>query len=458
MLENIQQSIKYRNDEALKAQSSNSRVDKVMKANKQGIVTDTFINNKESENSIFKDTPMPDDLEKIYKKSDQFTEQKDKSAEKQFLAMIGVPLGVLGAITVTTGIMARVFKRKLNPEAVGKDGALSKIVRGIRNLFTDTEKGPLIPRQLNINTETGFVTYEALRDPSLKNLLGATAVFSFSSAAFVLKNTVDGLKDIWVKQNEADIKRDFQEKMIDIETRSFSGKKQTVRYLLDTKTKELDSINKSRNIFFAGNKREEPENKDSESGINPAYILAGIAAIGTSVFLIRKTLKNIREIGKLIKESTSKLDEQEGKKTGSSWASAHTMYGDPSGKPTVFGFLNDASGHVYNMFINPGQFTGLLAAGMSAIAGIAYAGSKFVEGNREIQVKKANARINLDMHDKLVPVELKNFLEKKEVAVSPLIDDYKTYSQSHSEDIEGLKSKYSGIMNEIKNGPPFIYD
>lgn len=458
MLNNLQQSIKYRRDEALRAETGHSRADKLMKATKQGIVTETFINNRERENSIFKDTPLPEDLRKTYKESEELKKEREKSANNRFFTMIGVPLGVLGAITLAIGVTAAVFKRKLNPEQITNNGALSKMGNGIKKLFTDSEKGPLIPRQININTETGFVTYESLRDPSLKKMLGAAAVFSFSTAALVLKNTVDGLKEIWVKKNEADIQRDFQEKMIDIETRSFSGKKQTVRYLLDKKTKELDRVNQSKNISFSGNKNEKAENKESDSGIKPLHIFAGIAAVGASVFFIRKTIKNIREIGKTIEKTLEKTRPQTAEKSSSSWASAHMMYGDPNGKPTVFGFLNDASGHVYNMFMNPSKFTGMLAACMSAVAGIGYTGTKFVEANKEIQVKKANAQIDLDMHDKLVPVELKNFLKKKEVAVSPLISDYKTYVEKHSGDITGLKSKYNGIMDEIKNGPPFIYD
>ncbi len=462
MLNSAQQSIKYGHNEVLKAETGSSRTDKMMRTTKQGIVTETFISNRESENSIFKDTPLPADLRKSFQEKEQAEKRREKSADKQFLAMIGIPLVVLGAGALVTEIMAGVFKKKLHPGLPGKsaeNNSLSKLFGGIKKLFTDPEKGPVIPPQMNLTKETEFAAYEALRDPNLKKMLGATAVFTYTAAAFVLKSTVDGLKDIWVKQNEADIRRNFQEKMIDIETRSFAGKKQTVRYLLDRKTKELDSINKARNIAFTGNKEKEHEQNESNSGIKPFYVVTGLAAVGASVLLIRKTLKNIREIGKTIEKAAEKIPKQANKKPGSSsWAPVHGMYGDPNGRPTVFGILNDASAHVYNMFMNPSKFTGLLATGMSAVAGIGYAGTKFVDGNREIQVKKANAQIDLDMNDKLVPVELENFLKKKEAAVSPLINDYKTYSDSHSEDMEGLKSKYKIIINEIKNGPPFIYD
>jgi len=468
MLNNVHQSIKYRNDETLRSRNGSSR-DKIQQVNKQGIVTDTFLINKERENSVFRDTPLPEDLRKYYNSSAENNRENARSSgkaendpiEKHFYSMVGVPLGVLGTVALATGIASRIVKRKFAPEVIEKaseNGAVSKITRGITKLFTDKEKGPIVPRQININSPEGFATYEALRDPSLKNLLGAAAILTYSTTALVMRNTVDGLKDIWVKKNEADIQRNFQENMIDIETRSFSGKKQTVRYLLDKNTKELDRINKEKNISFQGNKKDKEEKETLISGMNPVHLLAGAATIGGSILLMRKTVKNIREIGETIKKVVEKTSATMGEKKGSSWSEANAIYGDKSGKPTVFGFLNDEHGHIYNMFVTPGKFTGKLAGFVSGVAGLGYVGSKFVEGNKEIQVKKANAKIDLDLHDKLVPVELKNFKKKKEVAVKPLFDDYKNYTDKHSEDSAGIKSKYNSIMDEIKNGPPFIYD
>ncbi len=512
MLNNTQQAIQFRQDEALKAKNSNPRADRMIKTTKKGIVTETFINNRYKDGSAFNETPLPDDLINI-KKPDS------NGSEKHFFAMIGVPLGILGAGTLFTGVLASVYRRKLAPESIqnaSMDGFLSRIAKSARNLLSSSEKGPPLGMNINIQTESQFATYEALRDPNLKKILGAMAVFTFSSAAFALKNTVDGLKEIWVKKKEADIQRDFQEKMINIETRSFSGKKQLVRYLLNTKSQELDSINQAKQIAFSANKTEQgPGQKNQKSGPGILHLLAGGAAIAASVMLIRHTMKNIRKIGTLIENAVAKEkrqfeeslagktekalagDKKEFSTEKMAWelsrrkfsnaearellektkfsdetraaiqhqveennavyANPHKMYGVP-GKATLYTYIDDVSGHLYNMIMNPSKFTASLFTGLTAVTSLGYAGTKFVEANKEVQVKKVNAQTDLDMHDKLVAVELKNFLTKKEASVSPLISDYKTYSDKNPDDTPSLKSKYNSIMDEIKNGPPFIYD
>ncbi|HSA06173.1 MAG TPA: hypothetical protein P5556_03235 [Candidatus Gastranaerophilales bacterium] len=425
------------------------RPDKALKAVQKGFITDTYINGRENEDSVFINSSLPKELKKNYDKD-------NRNAEKTFISMAGIPLGVLGAGALATGALAGFYKKKLNPEAI-ENGFVSKIFRGVKKIFNDNEKGPILPPNINIKTESQYAAYEALRDPSLKKILGAMAVITFSSAAFVLKNTVDGMKEIWVKKREADIQRNFQENMIDIETRSFSGKKQIVRYLTDEKTKELDTINKAQNISFAGNKQDK-ESFNSQS--KPLTSLPGIGiavgAVAASVFLIKKTMKNIRTIGQIIDDAAQKTSSSGVKE--SSWAPAHEMYGNKNGKPTVFAYLDDVSGHLYNMIMNPSKFTGSLFAGLATVSGLGYAGSKFVEAHKETQVKKANAETDLNMHDKLVGVELKNFITKKEVAVKPLIDEYKILSGKDFSNKENLKLKYNGIIEEIKNGPPFIYD
>ena len=438
--------VKYRQDETLRMKTANSRADNILKATKQGIVTDSFINNREGENFAFTDTSLPEDLKKI-------VTVNDKNTGKQLLTMISVPLGVLGVGTLVTGILASTHKKKLTPELAQKTG-VAKVFRSVKKLFTDSEKGPIVPPNINIKTENQYATYEALRDPSLKKLLGVMAVFTFSSAAFVLKNTTDGLKEIWVKKKDADIQRNYQEKMIDIETRSFAGKKQVARHLLDKNANMLNIFNKSRNIFFAGNKK--PKKSSEKQSIGLSNVLIGVGAIAASVFFIKNTLKNIRKINKTIEIAISK-ESHAGKKS-SSWGTTHEMYGNKDGKPTVFAYLDDVQGHLYNMVMNPSKFTGRLAASIAAVAGTSYTGAKFVEANKEVQVKKVNTETDLDMHDKLVRVELKNFMIKKEIAVKPLTDEYKEFASRGSANVKTLKTRFNGIMDEIKNGPPFIYD
>ncbi len=481
-------SIRYMKGEVLNLENKNLRASQIFKKNKQGMVTDTYINNKNKADISTTNTPLPEDL--VNK-----DENKKNKSEKTLLSALAVPLGVLGIGAAVTGIMAGICKGKLNTAK-----AFSKF-----KLFKPDKNVPPLPRNINIQTEEQFVTYTAVRDPSVKNILGATAVFAFSAAAFTMKNTVDGIKEIWVKKQEADIKRDFQEKMIDIETRSFSGKKQIVRHLLEDKKIELDGINKEKNISFAGNKKPE---KDTDKGIKASHAVIGGIAVAAAVFLIKKTAGNIRKIGQEMEKFVSKtkkglddslktvteknvnpdkiaktfsdlkLSDKEVEKSlkltklqektkqtiikkvrenNSPFADAHEMYGKGS-KITFFTYINDVSGHLYNLIVHPSKFTASLFGGLTAVTGAGYAGSKFVEAKKEAHVKKADAEINLDMHDKLVRVELKNFLKKKETAVDPLVETYKTYADEPTKDKNKLKFKYNAVVDEIKNGPPFIYD
>ena len=52
--------------------------------------------------------------------------------------------------------------------------------------------------------------------------------------------------------------------------------------------------------------------------------------------------------------------------------------------------------------------------------------------------------------------ELRNFKSKKDAAIKPLVDEF--YKQlQNGKDKEELKTMAENILNEIKNGPPFVY-
>lgn len=101
---------------------------------------------------------------------------------------------------------------------------------------------PEVPKNIAINNEPHFVTYLMIQDPNTRTVLGALGVFVLSAAGLVGKNFVDGVKSIWVRKKEADVQRDLQEKLISVETRSFSGKMQILRNMLSEKAHELEDI------------------------------------------------------------------------------------------------------------------------------------------------------------------------------------------------------------------------
>lgn len=105
-----------------------------------------------------------------------------------------------------------------------------------------------ITKHVSVNDEPHLAMLLMIRDPSYRNVMGALGVFVLSSIGFVGKNYVDGIKEIWVRKKQADVQRDLQEKLIEVETKSFSGKMQIVRNMLAEKAKELNSILHRNNI------------------------------------------------------------------------------------------------------------------------------------------------------------------------------------------------------------------
>jgi hypothetical protein len=164
-------------------------------------------------------------------------------------------------------------------------GALSLVVRKGSKALLNTqsfEQLPDLALNMNIKQEPQFATYRMLRDPSFKNILGAGAVFLFSGLTAVAKNFVDGAKDIWVKKQEADVERDLQENLIEVETSVFSGKLKTVNEMLSGSINyfknTLNGNKQNEDLKFKGkNKGVENENKPKAKEKNP-YLFWGLTA------------------------------------------------------------------------------------------------------------------------------------------------------------------------------------
>ena len=103
---------------------------------------------------------------------------------------------------------------------------------------------------------------------------------------------------------------------------------------------------------------------------------------------------------------------------------------------------------------NP-QFKNLFF-GISTITAMSYGGKTFADAIKEVQVKKYNAEIELDLQKRLVSTELRNFKAKKESAIEPLCEEFFT-QKAQGKSSEELKTIADNILFEIKNGPPFVY-
>ncbi len=133
------------------------------------------------------------------------------------------------------------------------------------------------------------------------------------------------------------------------------------------------------------------------------------------------------------------------------------MGGSGRNKITYFSHVNDYLSFFYDWLMNPKnpQFKNLFF-GIAGISALAYGGKAAAEAVKEVQVKKYNAEIELDLQNRLVSTELRNFKAKKESAIEPLCDEF-FRQKENGKSSEELKIIADNILFEIKNGPPFVY-
>ncbi len=165
---------------------------------------------------------------------------------------------------------------------------------------------PAMGMNLNIVEETGFSTYMALRDPSRQNILAAISVFVFSALTLTAKKFIEGSKEIWIKKQDADIQRDLQENLIDVETRAFSGKLAIQRNILSQKGNYFKNALVSQNnqqatelpcykdFNFKGDNNNQSKNKKSwKEYFNPHFVISSLFLVAAALLGIF-TFKNIK--------------------------------------------------------------------------------------------------------------------------------------------------------------------
>ena len=183
------------------------------------------------------------------------------------------------------------------------------------------EQLPDLAINMNIQEEPQFAIYRAIRDPNYRNILGATGVFLMSGITIACKNFVDGAKEIWLKKRGADIERDLQENLIEVEKNSFSGKLQTVNEMLKNNMKYFENVinpkqtNKTNglpdvfNVFFKGMPKKQPEENTCNKNKNKSdlkYLLAIGGIIAGGLLLGKLSIDNIKKTAKLSDEFANK--------------------------------------------------------------------------------------------------------------------------------------------------------
>ena len=198
----------------------------------------------------------------------------------------------------------------------GMSAFMGKVSKKILNINI-SEQLPDLALNMNIKQEPHFATYRMLRDPSKQNMLAAAAVFAFSGLTIMGRNFLSATKEVWVKKQQADIERDLQENLIDVEAKAFSGKLKVVNNMLSENVqyfkkvlnpKPVYSFPISKSFGFKGNslQNEEKEQKNKKK-IDKQSLLLGLATAGVfalGVLVGRNAFKQVKNTMKLAKDYT----------------------------------------------------------------------------------------------------------------------------------------------------------
>lgn len=420
--------------------------------------------------------------------------EKESSKERSILPISAIALGVMGAVALASAFIRRNTKVNLH--------------------IPDTKRLPATTRNVALNDEVHQSIYQMVQSPTRKTILAGLGVLTLTAMGFMGKTFCDGFKDVWVKKKEANIQKNMQEQLIDIETQSFAGKIQITRSMLADKAKEFEKYlsdekilpNFGKHLRFTGRKDKNKEQSNLNYFLLGGATILGIVGLGflslknltKSKGLLESYAKNRKDlITNLVKTSTEKTKEADKKlfeayfqsidanadtiRTGLSdlnWEKAEveefvqklikksetsttkvneTIGGDGTPKPTFYSHVDDYRAFLYNWLLDTDnkQFKQLFF-GITGVTALSYGGKLVGDAIKDVQVKKINAQTEVDLQNRLVATELRNFKSKKDSAIQPLVDEF--YRQvDNGKPKEELKVMAENILLEIKNGPPFVY-
>lgn len=375
---------------------------------------------------------------------------------------------------------------------------------------------PGITRNHCINNEIHQSIFSMIQSPNRKTILASLGVITLGSMAFMGKIFIDGFRDVWVKKQEADIQKNLQENLIAVETQAFSGKIQIIRSMLSTKARNFSeelafkgnqdekTSENYRHLFLLGgftllsilglgyfsarNIRKSDEFiskgiKNTKKGLDkviedfnngkPIENLEGhkgeiVKGKEAYKLLIENMLESIYARPEEVEKTINKMNLNADEKTeyinhlkdvmNQATEKVNPMMGGSGrNKITYFSHVNDYLSFFYDWLMNPKnpQFKNLFF-GIAGISALAYGGKTAAEAVKDVQVKKYNADIELNLQKRLVSTELRNFKAKKESAIEPLCEEFMKQKQDGKSPKE-LKIIADNILFEIKNGPPFVY-
>ena len=201
---------------------------------------------------------------------------------------------------------------------LGVSAIMGKVSKNILKMNI-SEQLPDLALNMNIKQEPHFATYRMLRDPSFKNMLGASAVFAFSGLTIMGRNFLSATKEVWVKKQQADIERDLQENLIDVEAKAFSGKLKVVNNMLSENVQYFKKVLNPKPVYsypiadsfglgFKGKPEVQPGEKGKNKKDNKQAVLLGLTTlgvIGAGILVGRYAFKNLKNTLKLANDYTN---------------------------------------------------------------------------------------------------------------------------------------------------------
>ena len=472
--------------------------EKIEQETKKGALINNFvkdsINAKQEDlnNNLLKNYVVPSNISMPKDSIEKPKEKKEKSPLKNLC--LGT-LGLLGGITLLSYGASKVADKKFQRP--------------------NWESLPDIGRNVNLNDEEEFVAYMLVQNPQVKTVLAAAAFFVYSAATCIMKNFVTGAKEIFIKKEAAKADYDLQDNLISVETSLFKGKNDIINSMMHSTAKELQSIIDKKTMpnssTFKGQPKEKPEEKEQKSALSKKTktLLAIGGTILGAIGITALSIKNIKNIDKTIKNNYDNLHKQTAdildkssdeilknnketlkdifsvmnfkpekaeevlkkaqlpekerneiisavKERTKVFTQTPIEMGGRPGKIQYYTYVNDSRGHFYNWMMNiTSKPLGILFATMASASALTYGGAQAIDAKRQIEVKKYNNETELNLHTRLVNVELRNFKSKKESAILPLIEEFK--AQAPHKTKEELEDMAQHILYEIKNGAPFVY-
>lgn len=259
-------------------------------ATKEGVVVNSFYKDPKilNMNELYDSLVISDDAKmpkKLY--------ENKTTADKSLTPISLISIGVMGA----TALLSLVAKKSAQSNLKLKPA----------------QKLPSLTRNLAINEETHQAIYQMVQCPNQKTILAGAGVLTISAMGFMGKMFIDGFKEIWVKKREADIQKNLQEKLVAVETQSFSGKIQITRGMLADKAREFSDylcsdcvktpvtfkklMSGERTYFTSRSQTEEKDN-------SLKYFALGALTFGSIVGLGFLAMKNLRGGKKFIEQYT----------------------------------------------------------------------------------------------------------------------------------------------------------